>query len=74
MMVPKTRLKRDMPIGSKNKNSWMRKWAKMQDDLIEKVEIPKDLFYIINDSILEEPQVPKIVEKNDISIIMLWIR
>jgi len=43
----------------------------MQDDLIEKVEIPKDLFYIINDSILEEPQVPKIVEKNDISIIML---
>jgi len=34
----------------------------MQDDLIEKVEIPKDSFDIINDSLPKEPQVPEIVE------------
>jgi len=46
----------------------MRQWAKMQDDLIEKVEIPKDSFDIINDSVLEESQVPEIVENDEISI------
>ena len=46
----------------------MRKGAKMQDDLIEKVEIPKDSFDIINDSVPEEPQVPEIVENDEISI------
>jgi len=40
----------------------------MQDDLIEKVEIPKDSFDIINDSVLEESQVPEIVENDEISI------
>jgi len=55
LLVPKTRLKCDRPIGSKDKNSWMRKRAKMQDDLIEKVEISKDSFDIINDSVPEEP-------------------
>ena len=44
----------------------MRKGAKMQDDIIEKVEIPKDSFDIINDSVLEEPQVPKIVQNEEI--------
>jgi len=57
-----TRFKRDRPIGSKYKNSWMRKGAKMQNDLIEKVEIPKDSFDIINGSVPKEPQVPEIVE------------
>jgi len=33
----------------------------MQDDLIERVEIPKDSFDIINDSIPEEPRVPEII-------------
>jgi len=47
----------------------MRKGAKMQDDIIEKVEIPKDSFDIINDSVLEEPQVPKIVQNEEI-----WIK
>jgi len=46
----------------------MRKGAKMQNDLIEKVEIPKDLFDIINGSISEEPQVPEIIENDEISI------
>ena len=68
LLVPKTRLKRGRPIGSKDKNSWMRKGSKMQDDLIEKVEIPKDSFDIINDFIPEEPQVPEIVENNEILI------
>jgi len=36
-----TRLKRGRYVGSKDKNSWMRKGANMQNDLIEKVEIPK---------------------------------
>ena len=58
-----TRLKRGRPIGSKDKNSWMRKCVNMQNDLIEKVEIPKDSFDIINGSVLEEPQVPEMVEK-----------
>jgi len=40
----------------------------MLDDLIEKVEIWKASFDIINDSILEEPQVPEIVENDEISI------
>jgi len=40
----------------------------MQNDLIEKVEIPKDSFDIINGSVLEEPQVPEIVENDEISI------
>ena len=46
----------------------MRNGAKMQDNLIKKVEIPKDWFDIINDSISEEPQVPEIVENDEISI------
>jgi len=46
----------------------MRKGAKMQNDLIEKVEIPKDSFDIINGSVPEEPQVPEIVENDEISI------
>jgi len=37
----------------------------MLDDLTEKVEIPFD---ILNDSDLEEPQVPKIVKNDEISI------
>ena len=40
----------------------------MQDDLIKKVEIPKDSFDIINDSVPKEPQVPNIVENDEISI------
>jgi len=40
----------------------------MQDDLIEKVEIPKDSFDIINDSVPEEPQAPEIIENDKISI------
>jgi len=32
------------------------------------VEIPKDSFDIINDSVLEEPQVPEIVQNDDILI------
>jgi len=41
ILVPKTRLKRGRPIGSKDKKSWMRKGAKMQNDLIEKGWNPK---------------------------------
>jgi len=37
ILVSKTRLKRGRPIGSKDKNSWMKKGAKMKNDLIEKV-------------------------------------
>jgi len=55
LLVPKTRLKRDRPIDFKDKNFWMRKGAKMQNDLIEKVEIPKDSFDIINGSVPKEP-------------------
>jgi len=40
----------------------------MQDDLAKKVEIPKESFDIINDSVPEEPQVPEIVENDEISI------
>ena len=40
----------------------------MQNDLIEKVEIPKDSFDIINGSVPEEPQVPEMVENDEISI------
>jgi len=50
------------------KNSQMRKGVKMQDDLIEKVEIPKYLFDIINDSVPKELQVLEIVENDEISI------
>jgi len=46
----------------------MRKGAKMQDVLNEKVEIPKDSFDIINYSVLEEPHVPEIVQNDEISI------
>jgi len=55
LLVLKTRFKRGRPIGLQDKNSWMRKGAKMQDDLIKKVEIPTDSFDIINDLFLEEP-------------------
>ena len=48
LLIPKTCLKCGRNIGSKDKTSWMRKGAKMQNDLIEKVEIPKDSFDIIN--------------------------
>jgi len=40
----------------------------MQNDLIENVEIPKDSFDIINRSVSEEPQVPEIIENDEISI------
>jgi len=40
----------------------------MKDDLIGKVKISKDSFDIINDSIPEEPQVPQILVKDEISI------
>jgi len=40
----------------------------MQDDLIEKVEILKDSLDIINYLVPEEPQVPKSVEIDEISI------
>jgi len=40
----------------------------MKDDLIEKVEITKNSFDIINDSVREEPQIPEIVENDEISI------
>jgi len=40
----------------------------MQNDLIKKVEIPKDSFDIINGSVPEEPRVPEIVENDEISI------
>jgi len=46
----------------------MRKGAKMQNDLIEKVEIPKDSFDIINGSVPEEPHGHEIVENDEISI------
>ena len=46
----------------------MRKGAKIQDDLIEKVEIPKDSFDIIHYSVPKEPQVPEIVENDEILI------
>ena len=68
VLVPKTYLKRDRPIGFKDENSWMRKGAKRQDDLNKKVEITKDSFNIINDSVLKEPQVPEIVQNDEISI------
>ena len=68
LLVPKTCLKRGRPIGSRDKNSLMRKGSKMQDDLIENVEIPEDSFDTINHSVLEEPQVPEIVENDEISV------
>jgi len=46
----------------------MRKGANMQNNLIEKVEIPKDSFDIVNGSVQEEPQVPEMVENDEISI------
>lgn len=46
----------------------MRKGAKRQDNLNKKMEIPKELFNIINDSIVKEPQVLEIVENNEILI------
>ena len=44
----------------------MIKWAKKKDDLNEDIEIPKDSYDIINDSVPEEPQVPEIVESEKI--------
>ena len=44
----------------------MRKGAKMQDDLNEKVEIPKYSFDIINDSVPKEPQVLEILQNDEI--------
>jgi len=46
----------------------VRKREKRQDGLIEGVKVPKDSFDIINDSVPEEPQVPEIVENDEISI------
>jgi len=46
----------------------MRKGDKIQDNLIEKVEIPKDSFDVINYSIPKEPRVLEIVENDEISI------
>jgi len=46
----------------------MRKGAKMPYDLIKNMEIPKGSFDIINDSVLKEPQVHKIVKSDEISI------
>jgi len=46
----------------------MRKGAKLQEDLIKKVEIPKDSFDIINDLVPEEHQVLEIVENDEILI------
>jgi len=46
----------------------MRNGAKVQNDLIEKVEILKDSFDIINGSVSEEPQVPEIIGNDEISI------
>ena len=63
-----TRLKCGRPVGSKDKNSRVRKREKRQDGLIEGVKVPKDSFDIINDSVPEEPQVPEIVENDEISI------
>jgi len=40
----------------------------MQNDLIKKVEISKDSFDIINALVPKEPQVPEIVENDEISI------
>jgi len=40
----------------------------MQDDLNEKVEISRHSFDIINDSVPKEPQVPEIVQNDEISI------
>jgi len=40
----------------------------MQDDLNEKVEIPKYSFDIINDSVPKEPQVLEILQNDEISI------
>ena len=40
----------------------------MQDDLIEKLVISKYSFDIINDSVLEEPQVLEIVQNDEILI------
>jgi len=40
----------------------------MPYDLIKNMEIPKGSFDIINDSVLKEPQVHKIVKSDEISI------
>ena len=68
LLIPKTRLKSGRSIGSKDKDSWMRKGAKKQDDLLENLKIPKNSFHIINDLVLEEPQVLEIVQNDEISI------
>jgi len=40
----------------------------MQDNLNKKVELPKDSFDIINDLVPKEPQLPKSVQNDEISI------
>ena len=58
------RMKRDRPVGSKEKNPRARKWAKRKDGPNE--DIVSD---IINISVLEETdQVPGIHENQEISI------
>ena len=42
----------------------MRKGAKMQNDLIEKVEIPKDSFDIINGLVPKEPRVHYVMHES----------
>jgi len=46
----------------------------MQDDLIKKVEIPKDLFHIINELVSKEPKVSKIIKNDEISINYVMIK
>jgi len=61
-------MKRGRPVGSKDKNPRMRKREKRQDGLIMGVKVSKDYFDIINDLVLEEPQVLEIIENDEISI------
>jgi len=63
-----TCMKRGRPVGSKDKNPRMRKREKRQDGLIMGVKVSKDYFDIINDLVLEEPQVLEIIENDEISI------
>ena len=66
MNESQVRLKRGKPVGSKDKNPRTKKGAKKLDDQVEDIEIPKDSSDIINDSVLEEPQVPEIVKSEEI--------
>ena len=66
----------DIPVGQSNianespkiKILGWEKRKKRQDGLIEGVKVPKYSFDIINNSVPEEPQVPEIVENDEISI------